>query len=129
MTTLRPSSASRIAMCLAGAALALVLTFILVPGAYAFVIGGPTAPGTSVGPTVIAPGASPGTLLAALSVPVNSTLNDYSATVVSAVFREAGGTLDFYYQVTNNTTATNCGTAGKPPCDAIARLTASVFDS
>jgi hypothetical protein len=42
-------------------------------------------------------------------------------------FIEAGGTLDFYYQVTNNLTAANCGTAGKPSCDPISRETDTTF--
>jgi hypothetical protein len=47
--------------------------------------------------------------------------------MVSAVYLEAGGTLDFYYQVTNNTTAPNCGHAGQPGCDPIARETDTSF--
>lgn len=86
-------------------------------------------PGGIVVPDQIPPGTAPGTLLAALSVPFAPTLNDYSATLVTAVFREDSGGLDFYYQITNNATASACGTAGKPACDAISRLTGSAFDS
>jgi hypothetical protein len=47
--------------------------------------------------------------------------------MVSAVFRESGGTLDFYYQITNNLTAPNCGAPGQQPCDPLARMTATNF--
>jgi hypothetical protein len=42
--------------------------------------------------------------------------------VYSAVYREAGGTLDFYYQLTNLDTS-HCGAVGQFPCDPIARET------
>jgi hypothetical protein len=69
----------------------------------------------------------PGTLLASLSAPAISSDGKFAGTVVSAVYREAGGTLDFYYQVTNNLTAANCGTAGKPSCDPLSRETDTTF--
>jgi hypothetical protein len=43
------------------------------------------------------------------------------------VYQEAGGTLDFYYQVTNNTTSTNCGGTGQPVCDPLSRETDTDF--
>jgi len=44
---------------------------------------------------------------------------DLKVTVAAAVYRNAGGTLDFYYQVTNNSPV--------PPGDQIHRLTGSSF--
>jgi len=83
-------------------------------------------PGDTVTPC-LANGQGPGTLLASISAPFTSSLGTSSGTLVSAVFREAGGTLDFYYQVFENTTSTNCGTAGKPVCDPISRETDTSF--
>src|SRR5882762_9413761 len=66
------------------------------------------APGDTVLPCDAT--ASPfGTLLASLSVPFTSTLGTTSGTLISAVYREAGGTLDFYYQVVTLNHSTNCG--------------------
>src|ERR1700681_2900769 len=62
-----------------------------------------------------------GTLLASLSAPFTTVNGTTSGTLFSAVYQEAGGTLDFYYQITNNKTSTNCGTAGKPACDPLSR--------
>jgi len=109
--------------------LALVTAGMLVPAAQADLLGTvPTAPGDTVFPGLIAPGTDPGTLLDSLSVDFFSTLGTYSGTLVSAVYRETGtGTLDFYYQVTNNLTAPNCGGAGQDACDAIARETDTDF--
>jgi len=77
-----------------------------------------------------------GTLLATLSAPYTSTLGTSSGTLVSAVYREAGGTLDFYYQVFENTTAGNasgaggCGHGGgQPACDPTSRLTDTDFST
>src|SRR5713101_3397857 len=53
-----------------------------------------------------------GTLLATLSVPFTTANGTTSGTLLSAVYREAGGTLDFYYQVTINTTTGNVSGAG-----------------
>ena len=86
-----------------------------------------TAPGVTVVPGLVPTGTAPGTLVASLSSPFTSTLGTTAGTIVSAVYRESGGTLDFYYQVTNNTTAPNCGTAGKPMCDPISRETDTNF--
>jgi hypothetical protein len=66
-------------------------------------------------------------LLATLSAPFTSTLGTDSGTIVSAVFREAGGTLDFYYQITNNLTAPNCGAVGQQACDPLSRETNTNF--
>ena len=71
--------------------------------------------------------ADPGTLLATLSEPFTTSLGLNSGTLVSAVFREAGGTLDFYYQVTNNATAPNCGAPGQQACDSLTRETDTSF--
>lgn len=86
-------------------------------------------PGDTV-PLCLANGQAAGTLLASTSAPFTSSLGTTSGTLVSAVYREAGSnTLDFYYQVFVSTTATNCGTAGKPACDPISRETDTNFAS
>jgi hypothetical protein len=101
---------------------------ISVSPAFANLIGTvTTAPGDSVFPGLVSSGTDPGTLLASLSAPFVTSLGDDSGTVVSAVFREAGGTLDFYYQVDVNTTAPGCGAAGQDTCDSVSRLTATSF--
>jgi hypothetical protein len=101
---------------------------ISVPTAFANLIGTvPTPPGVTVFPGLVPPGTFPGTLLASLSAPFVTTLGDDSGTVVSAVFREAGGTLDFYYQLTNNLTAPNCGGGGQLTCDSVSSVTATSF--
>src|SRR4029077_9188841 len=82
-------------------------------------------PGSTVFPGLTAD--APGTLLASLFAPFVSTLGTESGTAVSAVFRESGGTLDFYYQLTNNTTAPHCGAAGQQACDPLSRVTATNF--
>lgn len=63
-----------------------------------------TAPGATVFPGVVAPGTPAGVLLATLTAPFSftTTAGTTSGTFLTAVFREAGGTLDFYYQITNN---------------------------
>jgi hypothetical protein len=85
-------------------------------------------PGDTVTPC-LANGQGPGTLLASLSAPFTTPNGTTSGTLVSAVFRETGGTLDFYYQVFVNTTSTNCGTAGKPACDPLSRETDTDFST
>jgi hypothetical protein len=77
-----------------------------------------------------------GTLLASLSAPFTTANGTTSGTLVSAVYREAGGTLDFYYQVTISTTAGNvsgaggCGHGGgQPACDPISRETDTDFST
>jgi hypothetical protein len=68
---------------------------------------------------VVLPGTSPGTLLASLLAPYSftTTAGTTSGTLVSAVFREAGGTLDFYYQIANSANSAT----------EIARMTATSF--
>ena len=110
------------------ALLLILMTSAMAPNATANAVGTiATPPGNTVFPGLVPPGTDPGTLLATLSAPFTSSLGTDSGTIVSAVFRESGGTLDFYYQVTVNTTAPNCGTPGQPGCDPISRLTATTF--
>jgi PEP-CTERM motif len=85
------------------------------------------APSATVSPGLVPSGTDPGTLLATLTVPFVSTLGTDAGTIKSAVYRDSGGTLDFYYQITNNVTAPNCGSIGQQPCDALSRGTASDF--
>ena len=66
-------------------------------------------------------GVAAGTLLATLSAPFNSASGKIAGTIVSAVYMEAGGTLDFMLQVTNN------GTCNNAPCDAITRVSSADF--
>jgi len=96
--------------------LVLMVAWVIVPSAKATLLvpGGSGFPGDFTG-------APPGTLLALNSAPFTSTLGLESGTIVSAVFREAGGTLDFYYQVTNN------ATCGVPTCDSLSRETDTNF--
>jgi len=109
-------------------ALLILMTSVMVPNAAANLTGTVlTNPGDTVFPGLVPSGTDPGTLLATLSAPWTSSLGTDSGTTVSAVYREAGGTLDFYYQVTVNTTSTNCGNPGQPGCDPISRLTATTF--
>ncbi len=77
-----------------------------------------------------------GTLLASLTAPFTTDNGTTGGTLKSAVYREAGGTLDFYYQVRINTTAGNisgaggCGHGGgQPACDPIARETDTDFST
>jgi hypothetical protein len=96
-----------------------------------------TARATLTGTVALAPGATvipgnataqpAGTLLATLSAPFTNATGTASGTVASAVFQEAGGTLDFYYQVTENATAPNCGGPTQPVCASLARMTATNF--
>src|SRR5689334_15907991 len=72
-------------------------------------------PGGTVLPTPFS-GLS-GTLLASLVAPASSSTATFSITLTSAVFRNAGGTLDFYYQISNSASSTG----------AIARLTTINF--
>jgi len=92
--------------------LVLMVAWVMVPSAKATLLppGAVVVPGDSTG-------APSGTLLALISAPFTATLGLESGTIVSAVFREAGGTLDFYYQVTNN------ATCGVPTCDSLSRET------
>jgi PEP-CTERM motif len=74
-------------------------------------------PTTTVVPGLVPSATDPGTLLASLSSPFTTV--DASGTVLSAVYREATGMLDFYYQVVNG-----AGSSG-----SIARETDSIFGS
>lgn len=85
------------------------LAYALLPGST------PLNPGGTVSPGVIPSGTDPGTLLASLSAPFSTI--DTSGTVLSAVFREASGTLDFYYQINNSQNSTG----------GISRETDSIF--
>jgi hypothetical protein len=110
------------------AVLLIVLAGVLAPNAAADVVGTiATPPGSAVFPGLVPPGTDPGTLLASLSAPFTSSLGTDSGTIVSAVYREAGGTLDFYYQITNNLTAPNCGAVGQQGCDPLSRETDTNF--
>jgi hypothetical protein len=62
-----------------------------------------TNPGDTVFPGFVAPGTAQGTLLASLIAPYSfgTTAGITSGTLVSAVYRNSSGTLDFYYQVNN----------------------------
>jgi hypothetical protein len=80
----------------------------------------PVAPGGTIVPIGIAPLATPGTLLAHESenFSFSTTGGTTSGHVLSAVFQEApGGTLDFYYQIFNDTSSAS----------SIARLSATDF--
>ena len=111
-----------------GPAFVLMLAYLIVPSAKAALIGTVlTVPGDTVFPGLVPSGTDPGTLLASDTAPFTSTLGFNSGTLTSAVFREAGGTLDFYYQVTNNPTAPNCGQPGGQACDPLSRETNTDF--
>jgi len=77
------------------------------------------APTLTVFPGLVPPGTDPGTLLASLDSPFSftTTAGTTSGSVDTAVFQEAGGTLDFYYQVVNNAISAT----------ALARMTATDF--
>jgi PEP-CTERM motif-containing protein len=78
----------------------------------------PLAPGATV-PVAAASIAFPGgTQLNSVYYP-NQTLADTKVTLRSAVYRSAGGTLDFYYQVTNASKV--------PPGDILSELNGSSF--
>ena len=110
-------------------AIVLILLSGLTPSAQAALAGTvPTLPGDTVVPGLVVAGTAPGTLLASLSVPYTATLGSPAGTLYSAVYRESGGTLDFYYQVTN-LDRSKCGASGQPPCDPIARETDTSFFS
>src|SRR5947208_2797591 len=62
-------------------------------------------------------GTPAGTLLASASIPFTTSLGTTSGTLLSAVYKEVGGTLDFYYQVSVTATST----------DSVSRMTNSNF--
>lgn len=88
--------------------IAMVLTIGLLGGSAA--LAGPlpgtvlTSPGTSVFPGLVPPGTDPGTLLNWMIAPFSytTTAGTNTGTLDSAVYQESSGTLDFYYQVTND---------------------------
>ena len=86
--------------------MALGLLLVLAPSSQATLIGLiPTPPGSTV---VAASTSGPaGLLLADMVVPYSftTTAGTTSGTIESAVYREFGGTLDFYYQVANSPTS------------------------
>jgi hypothetical protein len=103
-------------------AAALVCAVMLAPNSNATLAGTvPTAPTSTVFPGFVAPGTDPGTLLAdeINNFSFSTTGGTTSGTIESAVYMEAGGTLDFYYQVFNSANSST----------AIARLTATSFSS
>jgi hypothetical protein len=105
---------------------------VLSPMASATILTLGACPAANPGDIVLpclADGQGPGTLMASLSAPFTSNLGTVSGTLVSAVFRESGGTLDFYYQVFTNTTAPNCGHGGQPTCDPLSRETDTNFST
>jgi hypothetical protein len=98
---------------------AIAIGLLLVRAASATTLTGTvaTTPGSTVFPGLTS--AAAGTLLASLSTPFSftTTAGTTSGTVVSAVFLNASGTLDFYYQVVNAPTSAT----------AIARVTVAKF--
>ena len=121
--------------CVLGLSLLAVGIVVLSPMASASILSLGACPATANGQTSIpclANGQGPGMLLASLIAPYTSTLGTSSGSIVSAVFREAGGTLDFYYQVVTLDHSTNCGAGStKPttPCDPISRETDTNFST
>jgi hypothetical protein len=80
-----------------------------------------TAPGSTVFPGLVPPGTASGTELASLSDPgsFTTTAGTTSFTLDTAVFRNPSGTLDFYYQVANDSNSAT----------SLARLTATNFST
>ena len=82
------------------------IAFALASGASAYPLSGTTAladiPGNALPGN--ATGDNPGTLLADMTEPwsFTTTAGTTSGTLRTAVFRESSGTLDFYYQVSND---------------------------
>jgi hypothetical protein len=64
-------------------------------------------PNSSVVPGTVPAATAPGNLLATLSSPFSftTTAGTTSGTLVTAVYKESGGTLDFYYQIDNGTSS------------------------
>jgi hypothetical protein len=60
----------------------------------------PLAPGTAVVPALTT--GDPGTLLGSMTQTLTSSTGDWTATVIAAVFQNALGLVDFYYQVQNH---------------------------
>src|SRR5258708_4690683 len=85
-------------------AVATVASILMAPAQAALVGTITLAPSTFVLPPLIPNGTVSGTLLASLASPYSfsTTAGITSGTLYTAVYRETGGTLDFYYQVANN---------------------------
>lgn len=82
--------------------------FVMASSSQAALIGTvSTALSQTVIPGLVPPGTAAGTLLASLASPYSfsTTAGLTSGTLFTAVFKEAGGTLDFYYQVANSGTS------------------------
>jgi hypothetical protein len=89
------------------AILALVILLVVPSRASAFLAGTTVlVPNSSVIPGD-ATGDAAGTLLASLSAPFTTNLGTTSGTLLTAVYREATGTLDFYYQIVNSPGSTD----------------------
>lgn len=86
----------------------------------------PLAPGTVIpGPGPLA--GPPGTLLASSTQTLSPMPGgNFTATLTTAVYRNAGGTLDFYYQLSNSSSCPSPPSGGT--CDPLTRLTAFEFD-
>jgi hypothetical protein len=85
------------------AVLLILLATVLTPNAAADLIGTvATPPGSTVFPGLILAGTDPGTLLASLTGSLVLTAGSGTVMLFSAVYIEAGGTLDFYYQIAND---------------------------
>jgi hypothetical protein len=95
----------------------IALLFLAAPSQAALIGTVPTTNGMTVFPGLTSD--TPGTLLATLVSPYSfvTTAGTTSGTLTTAVYREAGGTLDFYYQVSNSANSAT----------AIARMTATNF--
>jgi len=97
--------------------LVLASILVLAPSANAALTGtSALVPGDTIFVPTIPAGADPGTLLASETVPFTTSINA-SGVLVAAVFLEAGGTLDFYYQLSDDSTS----------IDALARETNTDF--
>src|SRR2546422_3638255 len=99
--------------------IALVATLCVQPASAALACPGATPLALS---STVFPGDCTGNVqtalpLATLSAPFSASSGKIAGTINSAVYREAGGTVDFYYQVFNSTGCTS------PPCDPVIRET------
>jgi hypothetical protein len=86
-------------------ALVLTIATLTIPSARADLAGTVlTAPTDTVFPGLVAPGTPAGTLLADLIEPFTTSVGT-SGVLTTAVYQESGGTLDFYYQVANDSSS------------------------
>lgn len=86
-------------------ALAVIGLLAIAPQSQAALLGtAPVLPGQTLPTGLVPSGTAAGTLLASLvsAYSFSTTAGITSGTLTSAVYREAGGTLDFYYQVANS---------------------------